>query len=224
MVQKSIKRSIRTNNINANIPTIIVVSIFVFLLFAIICALIYVNIKQKKLLNKKIKDSSSINKYKLIQDDDVDKDQINLKQEVQEDNITTTYTRLLPEPPIVLDKSSLADNGPIVYPTHNPKYPLRGEISEYQQVGVLVSKEDNDFQPVILPLFGRRMLTKDRWEYYVASDNNHMFRLPIIYQNYDCQEDTGCDNIRNNAQDIKVPDYGDRIFKARIYKNVGMRN
>jgi hypothetical protein len=89
-------------------------------------------------------------------------------------------------------------------------------------VGVLVlvgdgAKDQKD--PTLLPLFGRKMLTNtDRWEYYCASDKYHMMKLPVMYEHRDCGDDNvGCNEIYN-GQHVRVPDYGDEEFKARIYK------
>jgi hypothetical protein len=112
---------------------------------------------------------------------------------------------------------------PPVYPSKDPEYPLRGNNISYQQVGVLV-QHDQDVgsvtdksDPTLLPLFGRKQATRDRWDYYCASDKFHMMRLPVVYENRDCQDDVGCNEIYN-SQKVMVPDYGEKPFIARIYK------
>lgn len=109
---------------------------------------------------------------------------------------------------------------PPIYPRDNPEYPMqRGVIpADYQQVGMLVSKDAaDDFEPVLLPLFGRKMITRDRWEYYTASDKFNMWKLPVMYDNRDCQSDVGCNEIYNGV-DVVIPDYANKVFTARIYK------
>lgn len=104
---------------------------------------------------------------------------------------------------------------PPVYPVRSPDYPLRTAPQDYQQVGVLVdSSEGGD--PTILALFGRKMQTRDRWEYYVASDKFHMWKLPVQVQKRMCDHEFGCEEIYNGDQVI-VPDYANRTFTARIY-------
>lgn len=109
---------------------------------------------------------------------------------------------------------------PPVYPAAPPEYPLRnsGTNREFQQMGVLVlNRKEKDPDPVLLPLFGRKLPTRDRWEYYCASDKYHMMRLPVVYENRDCQDDVGCNEIYN-GQAVMVPDYDQQEFTARIYK------
>lgn len=122
---------------------------------------------------------------------------------------------------VVVEKPSAATSSaspkPPVYPDRNPSYPLRGVEQEFQQVGVLVSQDANDDQPVILPLFGRKMSTRDRWEYYVASDKFHMWRLPVQFKNRMCEDDVGCEEIYQ-GDEVVVPDYANKVFIARIYK------
>lgn len=109
------------------------------------------------------------------------------------------------------------DDRPPIYPKHNPEYPLTRQPQGYQQVGVLVSKDSAEEKPIIMPLFGRKMYSKDRWEYYTASDEYHMWRIPVMVNNRDCQDDVGCDEIYN-GDNVTVPDYANKVFTARIYK------
>lgn len=110
-----------------------------------------------------------------------------------------------------------APTEPPVYPRENPQYPLRRvQTQHFQQVGVLVSQDANEDQPILLGLFGKKK-TNDRWEYYVASDKYHMWRLPIQVKNRMCDEDVGCEEIYN-GDEIVVPDYANKVFNARMYK------
>ena len=100
-----------------------------------------------------------------------------------------------------------------VYPTKLPQY----YDKNYQQIGILTSHE-SDKEPIILPLFSRRVNNhKDRWNYYTASDNNHMMRLPITFDNMKCEDDIGCREIYDNDT-LTIEIYQDRVFRATIYK------
>jgi len=111
-----------------------------------------------------------------------------------------------------------------VNPHDNPEYPMRRGVipADYQQVGILSSK-DLDEDPIILPLFGRKMISRDRWEYYTASDKYNMWKLPVQYLNRDCQSDVGCDEIYNGVE-VVVPEYANKVFVAKIYKYGNVRN
>ena len=106
---------------------------------------------------------------------------------------------------------------PPVYPKQMPKYPMRNQPQQFQQMGVLVSQDSNEDQPILLGLYGKKMDNRDRWEYYVSSDKFHMYKLPTQYKNRMCDEDVGCEEIYN-GDDVTVPDYANKSFKARIYK------
>lgn len=100
-----------------------------------------------------------------------------------------------------------------VYPAKLPQY----YDKNYQQIGILTSNE-SDKEPIILPLFSRRVNNhKERWNYYTASDNNHMMRLPITFDNMKCEDDIGCREIYDNDT-LTIEIYKDRIFRATIYK------
>lgn len=115
---------------------------------------------------------------------------------------------------VVIDRQA---DKPNVHPKSNPTYPLRGVPQEFQQMGVLVSQDTKDDQPLMLPLFGRKMTTRDRWEYYAASDKFNMWRIPIQQNKRMCDDDVGCDEIYNGDV-VNVPDYPNKSFVSRIYK------
>jgi hypothetical protein len=111
---------------------------------------------------------------------------------------------------IVIDKSN--DRLP-VYPKDLPQY----SSPDYQQVGILTAQE-TDKEPVILPLYGRKLYNRsDRWQYYTATDKNNMMRLPLNYENRDCEDDVGCKELYNGDK-ITVDIYKDREFTATIYR------
>lgn len=100
-----------------------------------------------------------------------------------------------------------------VYPKQLPLYNKK----EYQQVGILTANEE-DKEPIILPLFSRKLEhNKDRFNYYTATDKNNMMRLPIKIDNNNCEDTIGCREIYDNDK-ITLEIYKGRIFTATIYK------
>jgi len=112
---------------------------------------------------------------------------------------------------IVIDKTE-KERLP-VYPTNLPKY----SSPEYQQVGILTSNE-TDKEPIVLPLYGRKLYNRsDRWQYYTATDKNNMIRLPLNYENRDCEDDVGCKELYTGDK-LSVDIYQGRSFTATIYR------
>lgn len=104
-----------------------------------------------------------------------------------------------------------------VYPQKDPEYPLRGlsHVADFQQLGVLKSMDGSE--PVALPLFGRRVPNRpDRWEYYTATDKQNMLRVPIAFENRDCSDEVGCNELYKNDK-VTVPVY-DKEFEVQLYK------
>lgn len=124
----------------------------------------------------------------------------------------TTVTKNEPiQPKIIVIKDDKKDIP--VYPKDLPKY----NNKEYQQVGILTSNEE-DKEPIILPLFSRRLEhNKDRYNYYTATDKNNMMRLPIQFGNMNCEDTIGCREIYDKDK-IQIAIYKDRTFTATIYK------
>jgi len=113
---------------------------------------------------------------------------------------------------IVIDKAATKDSSPY-YPKNLPKY----TSSDYQQIGMLTSNQ-TDKEPIILPLFGRKLYNRsDRWQYYTATDKNNMMRIPLQFDNRDCEDDVGCKEI-SNGDKISVEIYQGREFTATVYK------
>jgi hypothetical protein len=101
-----------------------------------------------------------------------------------------------------------------VFPKDLPEY----NNTEYQQIGILTS-EEQDKEPIILPLFSRKISNrKDRYNYYTSTDKNNMMRLPIKFDNMNCDDEIGCREIYNNDKIIIDNIYKDRIFTATLYK------
>jgi hypothetical protein len=105
-------------------------------------------------------------------------------------------------------RNDARDLKPNVLPSYAP--------ADYQQVGLLTSDEA-DKDPLMLPLYGRRH-RRDRWQYYAAGDKpTHLWRLPLSVNKRDCTEDIGCNEIYNGDM-IEVPVYKDRLFTAHMYR------
>jgi hypothetical protein len=143
------------------------------------------------------------------------------------ENITTTYvndpssqTIELPGPKDTQHIIKIIDsrNSPPIYPVNYPNYQPNNTLQKYQQIGVLVSQDSPENKPIILPLFGRKMYSRDRWEYYTASNEYNMWRISVSVNNRDCQDDVGCDEVYNGDY-VTVPDYANKVFIAKIYKN-----
>lgn len=101
-----------------------------------------------------------------------------------------------------------------VYPQKLPQY----DNKEYQQIGIL-SANEADKEPIILPLFAKRLRNnKDRWQYYTATDKNNMMRLPVVHDNMKCDDDIGCKELYNGDK-LYIEIYQGRIFTVTIYKN-----
>jgi len=85
-------------------------------------------------------------------------------------------------------------------------------------MGVLIAESAPGAEPTILPLIGKPAEThRDRWKYYTATDRYHMMRLPVNYQEKNCQEDVGCQEIYD-GDTVAIPAYKDKVFTAQIYK------
>jgi hypothetical protein len=101
-----------------------------------------------------------------------------------------------------------------VYPKELPKY----NNMEYQQVGIL-SANETDKEPIVLPLFGKKIYGRsDRWNYYTATDKNNMMRIPVKFENKDCEDEIGCNQIYDKDK-LNIDIYQDKSFTATIYKN-----
>lgn len=111
-------------------------------------------------------------------------------------------------------KSEIANSDIPIYPKELPKY----NNSEYQQVGIL-SANETDKEPIVLPLFGKKIYGRnDRFNYYTATDKNNMMRIPIKFENKDCEDSIGCNQIYDKDT-LTIDIYQDKTFTATIYKN-----
>jgi len=127
--------------------------------------------------------------------------------------VVSTRAQSQPQPQvIVIDKATTEDKSSY-YPKNLPKY----SSQDYQQMGMLTSNQ-TDKEPIILPLFGRKLYNRsDRWQYYTATDKNNMMRIPLQFDNRDCEDDVGCKEI-SNGDKISVEIYQGREFTATVYK------
>lgn len=94
----------------------------------------------------------------------------------------------------------------------------RGEPPAYQQLGMLLSdRSDGLDEPIMLPLFGRPIYVgSSKFEYYAASDKQHMMRIPISVENRSCSKDTGCNELYD-GDSVYVPTYK-RNFTVTLYE------
>lgn len=102
--------------------------------------------------------------------------------------------------------------------------PSRGPNISYQQVGILYKEnvENTDKMPGnnndsnILPLFGRPTFNgSNKWNYYTSSDKFQNFKLPITIDGRKCDDDLGCNELRDGDM-ISIPSYNGR-FRVEIY-------
>ena len=103
------------------------------------------------------------------------------------------------------------------FPRHVSSYAL-----EYQQMGILTKMPDADKvvdenQEEIMPLMGRRLNNREKWQYYTISNNRLQSKLPVKSHGKSCTGEYGCDEIYNNDT-VHVESLG-KSFKATIYEN-----
>jgi hypothetical protein len=72
-----------------------------------------------------------------------------------------------------------------------PTIPTRGIPESYQQMGILRTDSGS-----ILPLYGRPTASRsDRFQYYSRTDSYNPIQLPLRYNNYNCVDDVGCNEL-----------------------------
>lgn len=119
---------------------------------------------------------------------------------------------------VVLKSPSTSEKEPIVKPPPPQSQGIPPPMTlslNYQQIGILTS-DQTDKEPIVLPLFGRK-IRSDRWQYYTATDKTNMIRLPLRINNRDCEDTIGCDEIYT-GDELFVEIYQGRVFTATIYK------
>jgi hypothetical protein len=133
----------------------------------------------------------------------------------EKDNINNVKVDRCPVCPVcpVCPSCPKAESAIPVYPKELPSY---DNNTEYQQVGILTSNDNNE--PTILPLFSKRANNhRDRWNYYTTTDKNTMLRLPISYDNMKCDDDIGCNEIYD-GNTLYIEMYKGKTFTVTIYK------
>lgn len=94
--------------------------------------------------------------------------------------------------------------------------PKRENQVEYKQIGIITSSEF-DKEPIIMPLFARNVYGRgDRFHYYTIADKQHMIRLPVQFNNRECEDRIGCDELYNGDK-ITVSSYENREFTVTLY-------
>ena len=101
----------------------------------------------------------------------------------------------------------------------------RGYSPDFSQIGLLTREradrtEDTSFRdPMILPLFGRRVLNgRDKYQYYTMSNTGAVnTKLPVKVRGRNCVNEYGCDELMDRDT-VYVEGYND-VFRASIYEN-----
>lgn len=94
--------------------------------------------------------------------------------------------------------------------------PVPENRAEYRQIGIITSSEI-DKEPIIMPLFARNVYGRgDRFHYYTIADKQHMIRLPVQFNNRECEDRIGCDELYNGDK-ITVSSYENRQFTVTLY-------
>ena len=114
---------------------------------------------------------------------------------------------------IVPRRIELHNSNMNINPHSKPDYNIAMQGS-YQQVGTL-SSFDTLNNPIILPLFGRR-LNRNKWEYYTSTEHNNQIRIGLNYNNKACDEEYGCDEI-SSGEEVEVPTYS-KSFIVKLYR------
>jgi hypothetical protein len=95
--------------------------------------------------------------------------------------------------------------------------PTRGAPEAYQQMGVMIGA---DGKP--LPLYGRRTAPRsDKFNYYTRTDSYNPVALPVTFNNRDCQDNLGCNEI-SSGDSIRISPTGESA-KVTLYGFDGPR-
>ena len=95
--------------------------------------------------------------------------------------------------------------------------PTRGAPEAYQQMGVMIGP---DGKP--LPLYGRRTAPRsDKFNYYTRTDSYNPVALPVTFNNRDCQDNAGCNEI-SSGDSVKISPTGESA-KVTLYGFDGPR-
>jgi hypothetical protein len=96
----------------------------------------------------------------------------------------------------------------------------RGIPDQFQQIGVLTapggSATSGSPNRTILPLFGRSIDNRNRWNYYTRTDGINPVQVPIQFKRRNCDDDLGCEEI-TEGDSVGVPVMG-QSYTASIYR------
>jgi hypothetical protein len=94
--------------------------------------------------------------------------------------------------------------------------PTRGYSADFQQVGVLKQKGQEDNEKMILPLFGAPTWNGSKqWRYYTSTDDFQSVKLAVHQKHRNCMDDMGCDELYDGSE-VNV-DGLKSDFKVSIY-------
>jgi hypothetical protein len=117
---------------------------------------------------------------------------------------------------IVVVRPNITTMMPLRQDTMSDPYapPLKMPIvQDYSQVGILTRGEQ-----LILPLMGRHMNGRDKWQYYTISNTGTLnTKLPITVKGKSGMSEYGCDQVYSGDQ-VFVEGYND-VFNSTIYEN-----
>jgi hypothetical protein len=96
----------------------------------------------------------------------------------------------------------------------------RGIPDQFQQIGVLTAPggtaTSGHPNRTILPLFGRNIDNRNRWNYYTRTDGINPVQVPIQFKRRNCDDDLGCEEI-TDGDSVGVPVMG-QSYTATIYR------
>lgn len=96
----------------------------------------------------------------------------------------------------------------------------RGIPDQFQQIGVLTapggSATSGSPNRTILPLFGRSIDNRNRWNYYTRTDGMNPVQVPVQFKRRNCDDDLGCEEI-TDGDSVGVPVMG-QSYTASIYR------
>ena len=102
------------------------------------------------------------------------------------------------------------------YANQSPEY-RDPPIKEYkpgriQQMGVLLGDNEET-----LPLFGKEVSgRRDRYHFYTTTNGENIYPLPISYQDRDCMDDVGCQELYGNETVSVTGKSGD--YNVQMYR------
>jgi hypothetical protein len=109
-----------------------------------------------------------------------------------------------------------------------PEYPPRGGIASIP-INIPTQGLPESFQMTgninvdgkMLPLYGRRTMrgSSDRWNYYTRTDTFNPVPIPLRYQNKDCMDDIGCQELYS-GEHVVLDGTGEH-GKVRLYRYDG---